>query len=189
MLSLGNLRVGAVAALLATTLAGCGSDALGVTAPASMEPTLQKGEKVTVDEVDTYEPQRGDIVLFEDPGGWLGPAGDDSTGSLIKRVIGVSGDTITCCDSDGWLEIDGEPLEEEYLAEDHGRCAAVLPPIAGQKPCDWTVGPVPDDALFVLGDNRSFSADSRFHLCPPDDVSCKHSPWVDVDLVQGTIEP
>lgn len=131
----------------------------------SMEPTLRPGDRVLVLKVfDT--PQRGDIVVFEDPhpgrrpdrgliGGflyWLSeglgfarPASED----FIKRVIGLPGETVEL--RHGVLYVDGERIREPYL---HGR------------PDTRDFGPVtvPPDALFVLGDNRLNSNDSRFGL-------------------------
>lgn len=148
-------------------------------------------EKVAATAVDDYEPERGDVVVFEDPGGWL--AGDISDGKLIKRVIGVAGDTIECCDEAGRLLVDGEALDESaYLAKEHGRCAAELPSMAVDRdadrmgPCRWKLGPVPADAMFVLGDNRSFSADSRFHVCGEGGPVCE--PWIETSAVVAVVE-
>jgi signal peptidase I len=123
---------------------------------------------------------RGDIVVFRDPGGWLpassttpstnpfeaglewvmslfGLASPDSNEHLIKRVIGLPGDTIVCCTPTGELTINGTPIVEPYVnANTEGRASAV----------DFTVT-VPEGALWVMGDNRNNSADSRFHPNEP----------------------
>jgi signal peptidase I len=119
------------------------------------------------------EPERGDVVVFEDPGGWLdAPAASGTTnpvtraleifglyptgGHLVKRVIGVGGDRVRCCDAKGRMVVNGVPLnEQEYLA-------------AGQQPSmiDFDIKVEPG-YIWVQGDNRSNSADSRVHLGDP----------------------
>ena len=163
---------------LALLASGCSDDTITVTMPAaSMEPTIRTGDKVILDKVsDDYEPTRGEIVLFKDPGGWLT---GDGGGQLLKRVIGVPGDTIVCCDGTGRLVIDGEPLDEPYIAERRTCAGAGL-----GFGCHWQIGPVPDDSVFVLGDNRGASADSRAHMCRVA-AGCEEDPYVDVDLIRG----
>ena len=126
---------------------------------ASMEPFIMAGEHFEAERVDEYVPRRGDVLVFEDGAGWLGPMATD--GQLVKRVIGVPGDTIVCCDDEGRLSINGEPLDESaYIDMSRFPCAGPMIPS-----CDWSAGPVPADRLFVLGDNRDDSADSSFMLC------------------------
>lgn len=189
-------------------LSGCGllglGDELGVNGrpvtfsgtitAESMEPTLVRGDHIIATEVERSGPQAGDVVVFRDPGRWLGPESEEGEGNLVHRVIGTPGDTITCCGADGGISINGEPIDEPYLGPDPGPCDAVLDKWLTQArsdlrgPCDWTIGPVPEGMLFVLGDNRSHAADSRFHLCGADESRCTESPWVPIELVRGIVE-
>jgi signal peptidase I len=120
----------------------------------SMEQTLMIGDR---------------IVVFEDPGGWLG-YGDDAGQDLVKRVIGLPGDHVSCCDADGHVLVNGRPLDEPYLTLADGG------PRASATDFDVTV---PEGALWVLGDNRDRSADSRAHQTGP------YAGFVPVDDVIG----
>jgi len=104
----------------------------------SMIPTLQNGEYILVNKLayKTGQPNRGDIIVFRLPG--------DESQDLIKRVIGLPGDTVHV--GNGVVTINGEKLLEPYIAQ--------APNYFG----DWTV---PDGSLFVLGDNRNDSRDSH----------------------------
>ena len=167
----------------------------------SMEPGLVKNDRILVQKVSYWfggSPQRGDVVVFEDPGGWLdgqaaaGPTSPaakvltaiglyPSGGHLVKRVVGVAGDVIECCDDQGRILVNGQPLEEDsYVAP--GRCHG---PMTGD--CSWTAGPVPAGHVFVMGDNRYHSADSSAHLCTAEETECTQNPYVDVDLVVGKV--
>jgi signal peptidase I len=113
-------------------------------------------------------PHRGDIVVFRDPGGWLpesspprSPLADalrfigmipyHSDEHLVKRVVGEAGDVVECR-GQGPVYLNGAPLAEPYLAP-------------GVRPCASTFTvTVPARSVWVLGDNRDDSADSRFHL-------------------------
>jgi signal peptidase I len=114
----------------------------------SMNPTLQNGEYILVNRLAyvTGHPSRGDIIVFRLP--------QDEQQDLIKRIIGLPGDTIDV--NGGIVKINGAVLNEPYIAQ--------APLYNGE----WTV---PDGALFVLGDNRNDSRDShQWGLLPMDHI-------------------
>ncbi|MFJ3028277.1 signal peptidase I [Curtobacterium sp. NPDC087080] len=127
----------------------------------SMERTLLIGDNVLVNELvpGAVPLRRGDVVVFRDPGGWLtSEQGDD----LIKRVIGLPGDTVSCCDAQGRLSVNGHAVDEPYVVRpaDVTRVSA--------EDFDVTV---PAGHVWVMGDNRYESADSRIHgTVPTSDV-------------------
>ena len=118
----------------------------------SMYPTLHEGNMLFVNKIPLYfsEPNRGDIVVFKAP--------DNPRKDYIKRVVGVEGDTILI--QDGKVYLNGEILEEDYIEE------GVI-----TKTYDEYKWEIPKNHIFVLGDNRGASNDSRvFGLVPLDKV-------------------
>lgn len=143
----------------------------------SMEPTLEVGDRILVNKwrPGPMDLRRGDVVVFSDPDNWLGAQsievhdsnwlGDiltfvglkpDDTGQyLVKRVIGLPGDTVECRSWDGNVIVNGTALVEPYLPEGVAGCA-------GGRYESWSVT-VPEDHVWLMGDNRRHSADSRYH--------------------------
>lgn len=121
---------------------------------ASMEPTLQKGDRVLVNKVsyDLHDVRRGDVIVFALPDDQVGP---DGIRDLIKRAVGLPGDVIET--RDGVVYINDRALDEPYLAEG----TVTGDPNDAQNPA-IPRQTVPDGHVFVLGDNRSNSADSRY---------------------------
>lgn len=111
---------------------------------ASMTPTLNPGDTVLASKVSGGSVGRGDIVVFHEP--LWGPD------SLVKRVVAVGGDTVACCDVQQRLTVNGKPIDEPYLQKQ----LASLPINFSTK--------VPPGRLFLLGDDRGNSLDSRSHL-------------------------
>ncbi|MCS0604268.1 signal peptidase I [Streptomyces sp. LP11] len=145
----------------------------------SMEQTIRIGDRVLVDKFTPWfgaKPERGDVVVFHDPGGWLadeptakkndpvvvkqvkegltfiGLLPSDNEKDLIKRVIGVGGDHVKCCDAQGRVTVNGTPLTEGGYIYPGDQPSAT--------PFDITV---PQGRLWVMGDHRGNSADSRAH--------------------------
>jgi signal peptidase I len=120
----------------------------------SMESTLEPGQYVLVDKLTPrWSPyQRGDIVVLHPPAGWE----DRDDTPFIKRVIGLPGDKVSIHE-DGIVYVNGLALDEaDYTFHDQGGEAELTTPIG--KTSSWTVGA---DELFVMGDHREASADSR----------------------------
>lgn len=151
----------------------------------SMLPEIQLDDRILVSRIGDL--QRGEVVVFEDPGGWI-PAGEQARPPgtirkgfefvgvlpasghehLVKRVIGLPGDHVICCDKDGKMTINGKAVDESDF---------IMP---GKKDADDTRFDVvvPKDRIFVLGDNRYVSGDSAKHIALGD-------PFVSTDLVTG----
>ncbi|KWW99667.1 signal peptidase I [Carbonactinospora thermoautotrophica] len=147
----------------------------------SMANTLLVGDRVLVSKLDHKlgrPVERGQVIVFRDPGGWLPdqpdpkpanplltygkrvlvfigllpPAGEKD---LIKRVIAVGGDRVRCCDPQGRVTVNGVPLDEPYLYPGNR---------PSKDPFDVTV---PEGRLWVMGDHREVSGDSRYHMDLP----------------------
>ncbi|RSS82636.1 signal peptidase I [Streptomyces sp. WAC06614] len=112
----------------------------------SMVPTVRPGDRVLAQRVDGAQVRRGDVVIFTDAV-W-------SNAPMVKRVVAVGGDTVRCCGQGGRLTVNGKELDEPYL--ETGPSGA-----ASDTPFEVTV---PEDNLFLLGDRRAASLDSRAHL-------------------------
>ncbi|MFF4527633.1 signal peptidase I [Streptomyces sp. NPDC001407] len=110
----------------------------------SMEPTVARGDRVLAERIDGSEVRRGDVVVFKDKIWGNVP--------MLKRVVGVGGDKIECCDRQGRMTVDGKPVDETYLPP--GSPASLMPFSAT----------VPEGQLFLIGDHRMTSVDSRSHL-------------------------
>jgi signal peptidase I len=146
-----------------------------------MQNTLQINDRVAVNKIPFLAKsiKRGDVVVFRDPANWLPIPLKEPSGNaiiakakdalvfsgvlpnpakqfLVKRVIGVAGDKIICCDKEGGLTINGEATNEPYI-------------FAGNKPSELEFNvTVPEGKIWVMGDHRGASADSRYHQ---DDVN------------------
>jgi len=176
----------------------------------SMERTLAVGDRVLADRIAyaVGEPERGEVVVFTARGAWatdappsrgvlrdalvwlggsvgIGP-GTDYT--LVKRVIGLPGETVACCDAEGRVTVDDAPLDEPYVFEDHAF-------EAGARDCETDVRSsrcfppvlVPEGSYLVLGDHRSASADSVIGCrgAPPSATGCAR--LVERDDVVGRV--
>lgn len=124
----------------------------------SMYPTLVNNERLIVDKLSYFitDPKKGEIIVFRYP--------KDQSRDFIKRVIAVGGDTIEM--RDGKVFVNGVMLEENYIYKDDPK---------GPNMSNYKKTVVPEDHIFVLGDNRNNSEDSRFA-----DVD-----FVPLDLVKG----
>ncbi|MFG2288781.1 signal peptidase I [Streptomyces sp. NPDC048595] len=143
----------------------------------SMENTLQIGDRVLVNKLAYRfgsEPARGDVVVFDGTGSFVHREQGENpvTGLLrgagaalglarpaetdyVKRVIGIGGDHVTCCDRRGRIEVNGEPVSEGYLHPGDAPSSVEFDIV------------VPEGKLWVMGDHRARSSDSRDHLGEP----------------------
>ena len=116
----------------------------------SMELTLEPNDRLLVNKVDVSSSlQRGDLVVFD------GARAFGNESDYVKRVIGLPGDHVLCCDAAGHLSVNDTSVKEPYL-------------YPGDQPSDLTFDvTVPAERVWVMGDHRSVSADSRAHLGDP----------------------
>ena len=129
----------------------------------SMEHTLNVLDRVLVNKLvyDFRDPKRGEIIVFKAPTEWQsGAEGED----FIKRIIGVPGDRVVCCDAQQRLVINGQSLDEPFIYRD---ADGTQDPAADSK-FDITV---PADRLWVMGDHRSQSGDSLEHYEETKDIT------------------
>jgi signal peptidase I len=133
----------------------------------SMEHTLNINDRVLVNKVvyDFRGPHRGEIAVFEAPASWRSGAEDED---FIKRVIGIPGDHIKCCDERGRIMVNGSPLDEPYLFHEDGVYDA-----ASEQPFDIVV---PKGRYWMMGDHRSASSDSRERSIRSRDVEASTIP-------------
>ncbi|GAA1682106.1 hypothetical protein GCM10009765_34080 [Fodinicola feengrottensis] len=148
--ALGVLIVACVVMLVvvAAVVGGLASYRAFTVLSASMGPTLQLNDRILVRK-QAGAAQRGEIVIFTAPPSW-GVSAQEST--FPKRVIGIGGDHVKCCDAAGKVSVNGYALTELYLYPVD---------VPSMVPFDVRV---PKDRIFLLGDHRPISGDSRFHL-------------------------
>ncbi|MCX4673952.1 signal peptidase I [Streptomyces sp. NBC_01433] len=158
----------------------------------SMEPTLRVGDRVLVNKL-AYRfgsaPERGDVVVFDGTGSFVQKSPEENAVAallrgaasslglaepaatdFVKRVVGVGGDRVVCCDKQGRVEVNGHPVDEEYLYPGD---------VPSQVPFDIVV---PMGTLWMMGDHRGSSRDSRDHLGQPG------GGMVPVDMVIGRVD-
>jgi signal peptidase I len=163
----------------------------------SMEQTLHgctgcTGDRVLVNKIPYWfgEPEPGEIVVFKGPDTWtpevsvaapsnwfsgallwlgrtvgVAPPSEDD---FVKRVIATGGQTVQCCDAEGRVTVDGKPLDEPYIFENTPLESRAFGPVT-----------VPQGRLWVMGDHRSASADSKAH------IGDRYSGTIGVDDVIG----
>ncbi|MCX4965119.1 signal peptidase I [Streptomyces sp. NBC_00654] len=158
----------------------------------SMEPTLRVGDRVLVNKL-AYRfgsgPERGDVVVFDGTGSFVQENAEENAVAgllrgaaaslgltepaatdFVKRVVGVGGDRVVCCDKRGRIEVNGRPLDERYVHPGD---------VPSQVPFDIVV---PMGTLWMMGDHRGSSRDSRDHLGQPG------GGMVPVDMVIGRVD-
>lgn len=145
----------------------------------SMQPTVQPGDRVLAQRISGSDVRRGDVVVFQ----------DKLWGDLpeVKRVVGVGGDVVKCCDEQGRLTVNGKPVEEGYLDGDASAASAPSGVPGGPASVTKFSTTVARGSLFLLGDNRAVSQDSRLRLT---DAQHGAVPASDVKgRVDGTVWP
>ncbi|MCW5952933.1 MAG: signal peptidase I [Propionibacteriaceae bacterium] len=191
-----ELAIVVVGALIASTVLRLFIAQMFVIPSGSMEHTLQEQDRIAVQKVVGYD--RGDIVVFRDTHGWLVPddkdpgwfrqalifvglAPDESTKHLVKRVIGVAGDHVTCCDAQGRVTVNGVALDEvSYLYTDATTGRQVDP---STMQFDIVV---PAGTIFVMGDHRNASRDSRCYLFEETDGPAGSAAFIPTENVVGS---
>lgn len=186
-----------IGALIASTLLRMFLLQVFVIPSGSMENTLLIGDRVAVQKVSGF--QRGDIVVFRDDYGWmpasqakhpgpwqsalmfLGLLPDEGQTYLVKRAIGVAGDHVVCCDASGRLTVNGAALDETtYLFAD----SAGQQVVPSEMKFDLVV---PQGKIFVMGDHRNASADSRCHLATSYNGVLGGSAFISTTSVVGSV--
>ena len=184
-----------VGALIVSSLLRAFVGQMFIIPSASMQNTLLEGDRVVAQKVTNFH--RGDVVVFTDPANWLPDEPDtdagpfdrvlefvgiptaSSPGHLIKRVIGMPGDTVVCCDDSGRVTVNGQPLDETSYLYTSASGQQVAP-----SDVQFTVV-VPRDRIFVMGDHRDLSADSRCHLSDESQQGRGQTAFVPIDDVVG----
>ncbi|MEX3503762.1 signal peptidase I [Corynebacterium sp. LK2510] len=190
---------------------------------ASMEPTLHgqdgKGDRIAVEKISYYftDPEPGDVIVFQgtdswntqyvsnrsanpviagiqEVGSWAGLVPPDQN-NLVKRIIATGGQTVSCQAGDPAIMVDGEPIDQSYVLSPN---FYPVNPDTGSEACGGDYfGPVqvPENTYFMMGDNRTNSLDSRYHLgdeyqgaIPEDNIRGKVAAIVFPLSRMGTVE-
>lgn len=167
--SIGRWALVAVVAITLAVVARAFVVQLYVVPSASMSPTIERGDRIVVDKLRyrLHDVERGDVVVFERPADAVDVFADERTDELVKRVVALPGETVVI--RDDHVEVDGERLDEPWLAP--GTVTRIWDrpkhhphSCTPDDPCV-----VPDGDVWVMGDNRSDSQDSRYFGPVPED--------------------